>query len=109
MLSLFLNNTEQNITADAEDWTNVYSAIRWIQLIMAVLSILGSGSIIVYATFQNLIRTAEVQPLFLLSVTDLLLGFCWLGRSSALHPGLREPHYLLQPARRPTDRIIGGC
>ncbi|KAG9333382.1 hypothetical protein JZ751_012742 [Albula glossodonta] len=56
----------------------VYVAVRWIQLIMAVLSILGSGSIIVSAAFQNLIRTPEVQPLFLLSITDLLLGLSWL-------------------------------
>ncbi|XP_064209451.1 transmembrane protein 116 isoform X1 [Anguilla rostrata] len=77
MLSLFSNNPEQNTTA-AEDWTSVYTQVRWIQLIMAVLSILGSGSIIVYAAIQNLIRTPEVQPLFLLSVTDLLLSFSWL-------------------------------
>uniref|UniRef100_A0A8K9XSX3 G-protein coupled receptors family 1 profile domain-containing protein n=1 Tax=Oncorhynchus mykiss TaxID=8022 RepID=A0A8K9XSX3_ONCMY len=37
-----------------------------------------SGSIIVYATFQHLIRTPEIQPLFLLSVTDLLLAVSWL-------------------------------
>uniref|UniRef100_A0A4W5JZ04 Transmembrane protein 116 n=1 Tax=Hucho hucho TaxID=62062 RepID=A0A4W5JZ04_9TELE len=71
------NNTEQNTTAP-EDWTVVYFAVRWIQMIMAVLSIVGSGSIIVYATFQHLIRTPEIQPLFLLSVTDLLLAVSWL-------------------------------
>ncbi|XP_041708963.2 transmembrane protein 116 [Coregonus clupeaformis] len=71
------NNTEQNTTTP-EDWTVVYFAVRWIQLIMAVLSIVGSGSIIVYATFQHLIRTPEMQPLFLLSVTDLLLAVSWL-------------------------------
>ncbi|XP_036383576.1 transmembrane protein 116 [Megalops cyprinoides] len=78
MQAMLSNNTEQNTTSPYEDWTNVYSAVRWIQLIMAVLSILGSGSIIVYATFQNLIRTSEVRPLFFLSVTDLLLGLSWL-------------------------------
>lgn len=71
------NNTEQNTTTP-EDWTVVYFAVRWIQMIMAVLSIVGSGSIIVYATFQHLIRTPEIQPLFLLSVTDLLLAVSWL-------------------------------
>ncbi|KAJ8415482.1 hypothetical protein AAFF_G00424620 [Aldrovandia affinis] len=78
MLSSLSNNTQHNTTAPSEDWTNVYFVVRWIQLIMAVLSILGSGSIIVYATFQNLVRTSEVKPLFLLSVTDLLLGLSWL-------------------------------
>uniref|UniRef100_A0A4W5KZB1 Transmembrane protein 116 n=1 Tax=Hucho hucho TaxID=62062 RepID=A0A4W5KZB1_9TELE len=71
------NNTEQNTTTP-EDWTVVYFAVRWIQMIMAVLSIVGSGSIIVYATFQHLIRTPEIQPLFLLSVTDLMLAVSWL-------------------------------
>ncbi|XP_024265319.1 transmembrane protein 116 isoform X6 [Oncorhynchus tshawytscha] len=83
------NNTEQNTTTP-EDWTVVYFAVRWIQMTMAVLSIVGSGSIIVYATFQHLIRTPEtpkqwpippplqIQPLFLLSVTDLLLAVSWL-------------------------------
>ncbi|XP_038838332.1 transmembrane protein 116-like isoform X1 [Salvelinus namaycush] len=42
------------------------------------LFIVGSGSILVYATFQHLIRTPEIQPLFLLSVTDLLLAVSWL-------------------------------
>nr|XP_046193157.1 transmembrane protein 116-like isoform X3 [Oncorhynchus gorbuscha] len=71
------NNTEQNTTTP-EDWTVVYFAVRWIQMTMAVLSIVGSGSIIVYATFQHLIRTPEIQPLFLLSVTDMLLAVSWL-------------------------------
>uniref|UniRef100_A0A671Y5S9 Transmembrane protein 116 n=1 Tax=Sparus aurata TaxID=8175 RepID=A0A671Y5S9_SPAAU len=45
---------------------------------MAVLSILGSGSIIVCVMLQRLSRTPELQPLFLLSVSDLLLALCWL-------------------------------
>ncbi|KAJ8286215.1 hypothetical protein GJAV_G00035900 [Gymnothorax javanicus] len=77
MLSLFMNDTVQNISAP-EDWTSVYDAVRWIQLTMAILSIIGSGSIIVYVAFHNLIRTPEVQPLFLLSLTDLLLSLSWL-------------------------------
>ncbi|KAL4593511.1 transmembrane protein 116 isoform X1 [Arapaima gigas] len=66
------------MTFPFEDWTNVYVAVRWIQLIVAILSTLGSGSIIFYAAFQNLIRTYEVRPLFFLSVTDLLLSVSWL-------------------------------
>ncbi|XP_018608539.1 transmembrane protein 116 isoform X2 [Scleropages formosus] len=72
-------DNEQNITSlPLEDWTNVYEAVRWIQQIVAILSILGSGSIIFYAAFQNLIRTSEVRPLFFLSVTDMLLSLSWL-------------------------------
>uniref|UniRef100_A0A3P8TNY6 Transmembrane protein 116 n=1 Tax=Amphiprion percula TaxID=161767 RepID=A0A3P8TNY6_AMPPE len=38
----------------------------------------GSGSIIVCVMLQRLSRTPELQPLFLLSVSDLLLAVCWL-------------------------------
>ncbi|KAI1881943.1 hypothetical protein AGOR_G00244900 [Albula goreensis] len=54
------------------------SNVLWIQLFMAVLSIVGSGSIIVFAIFQNLRRTAEERALFILSVADLMLCFTWL-------------------------------
>ncbi|XP_070822089.1 transmembrane protein 116 [Chaetodon trifascialis] len=74
---VFTNNTERNTTG-AQDWTEVYEAVRWIQLVMAVLSVLGSGSIIVCLTLQRLSRRPELQPLFLLSVSDLLLALCWL-------------------------------
>ncbi|XP_045901452.1 transmembrane protein 116-like [Micropterus dolomieu] len=74
---VFTNSTEKNTTR-AQDWTEVYEAVRWIQLVMAVLSILGSGSIIVCVMLQRLSRTPELQPLFLLSVSDLLLALCWL-------------------------------
>ncbi|KAK6483422.1 transmembrane protein 116-like [Huso huso] len=67
-----------NLTGLEHDWTGVYDAVRWIQFIMAILSILGSGSIITYAAFQNLIKTPEIRPLFYLSFTDLLLGVSWL-------------------------------
>uniref|UniRef100_A0A672F312 Si:ch211-157p22.10 n=1 Tax=Salarias fasciatus TaxID=181472 RepID=A0A672F312_SALFA len=45
---------------------------------VCVYSILGSGSIIYCLMLQRLSRTPELQPLFLLSVSDLLLAFCWL-------------------------------
>ncbi|KAL7394338.1 hypothetical protein ABVT39_024436 [Epinephelus coioides] len=74
---IFNNSTEKNTTG-AKDWTEVYEAVRWIQLVMALLSVLGSGSIIVCLMLQRLSRTPELQPLFLLSVSDLLLALCWL-------------------------------
>uniref|UniRef100_A0A4W4H8Z0 G protein-coupled receptor GPR1/2/3 C-terminal domain-containing protein n=1 Tax=Electrophorus electricus TaxID=8005 RepID=A0A4W4H8Z0_ELEEL len=74
----FLNNSQLNTTGPPENLTSVYSTVWWIQIIMAVLSIIGSGSIIFYAVFQRLVRTSEVQPLFLLSLTDLLLAVSWL-------------------------------
>ncbi|XP_068426593.1 transmembrane protein 116 isoform X2 [Clinocottus analis] len=58
----------------AED-EEVYEAVRWIQLVMAVLSALGSGSIIVCVMSLRLRPSPE---LFLLSVSDLLLALCWL-------------------------------
>lgn len=73
----FSNSTEQNTTV-SEDWTVVYAAVRWIQLVMAVLSFLGAGSIIFCVSSKNLFGTPEIQPLFILSLTDLLLAFSWL-------------------------------
>ncbi|KAB5528400.1 hypothetical protein PHYPO_G00139790 [Pangasianodon hypophthalmus] len=78
-MDMFLSNSSQvNTTLPAEDWTSVYSAVRWIQMSMALLSILGSGSIIFYTVLQKHVKTSEVQPLFLLSLTDLLLAVSWL-------------------------------
>ncbi|XP_037639883.1 transmembrane protein 116 [Sebastes umbrosus] len=74
---VFTNSSERNTTG-ATDWTQVYEAVMWIQLVMALLSVLGSGSIIVCVMLQRLSRTPELQPLFLLSVSDLLLALCWL-------------------------------
>ncbi|XP_044214936.1 transmembrane protein 116 [Thunnus albacares] len=74
---IFTNSSETNTTR-AQDWTEVYEVVRWIQLLMALLSTLGSGSIIACVMSQRLSRKPELQPLFLLSVSDLLLALCWL-------------------------------
>ncbi|XP_054028978.1 transmembrane protein 116 [Dryobates pubescens] len=60
------------------DWQEVYSALQWIQFTMAMLSVVGSSSIIAYAVFQNTVRSPEVRPLFYLSLSDLFVGMCWL-------------------------------
>ncbi|XP_017260202.1 transmembrane protein 116 [Kryptolebias marmoratus] len=62
----------------AHDWTGVYKAVSWIQLIMAALSVVGSSSIIVCLLLQRLSQKPELQPLFQLSVADLLLAVCWV-------------------------------
>ncbi|KAM7145223.1 transmembrane protein 116 isoform 2-T2 [Macrochelys suwanniensis] len=67
-----------NVSRLDGDWQEVYSAIQWIQFVMATLSVIGSSSIIAYAVFQNVVRSPEVRPLFYLSLSDLLLGMCWL-------------------------------
>ncbi|KAI5613297.1 transmembrane protein 116, partial [Silurus asotus] len=69
----------------------VYSAVRWIQMSMALLSILGSGSIIFYTVLQKHVRRSEVQPLFLLSLTDLLLAVSWLS-GALLYSNSCESH-----------------
>ncbi|XP_061574113.1 transmembrane protein 116 [Cololabis saira] len=75
--SSFSNSSERNETG-ALDWTQVYEAVSWIQLVMGVLSIVGSGSIIVCLLLQRrCCRKPELQPLFLLSVSDLLLSVSW--------------------------------
>ncbi|XP_037532610.1 transmembrane protein 116 [Nematolebias whitei] len=45
---------------------------------MALLSILGSSSIIVCLVTQRLSQRPELQPLLLLSGADLLLASCWV-------------------------------
>ncbi|KAG7218219.1 hypothetical protein INR49_007992 [Caranx melampygus] len=77
MMEIFTNSSETNMTG-AQDLTEVYEVVRWIQLLMALLSILGSASIIICVMSQGLNRMPELQPLFLLSVSDLLLALCWL-------------------------------
>ncbi|XP_052547075.1 transmembrane protein 116 isoform X1 [Tympanuchus pallidicinctus] len=59
-------------------WQEVYSALQWIHFTMAMLSVIGSSSIITYAIFQNVVRSPEVRPLFYLSLSDLFLGMCWI-------------------------------
>ncbi|PWA20712.1 hypothetical protein CCH79_00019790 [Gambusia affinis] len=82
-LTLSLPRSPEVNTTAAVDWTQVYEAVRWIQLAMASFSILGSGSII-SLIIPRLGQTPEVspfvrlQPLFQLSVADLLLAACWL-------------------------------
>ncbi|KAM4736452.1 transmembrane protein 116 [Anableps anableps] len=76
-VTLSLPHSPEANTTGAVDWTQVYEAVRWIQLIMALFSIAGSGSIICLI-IPRLSRTPELQPLFQLSVADLLLATCWL-------------------------------
>ncbi|KAK1895222.1 Transmembrane protein 116 [Dissostichus eleginoides] len=54
----FSNSSVENTTA-APDWTQAYEAVRWIQLTMALLSVLGSGSILVSVMLQRLSRRTE--------------------------------------------------
>ncbi|XP_047554304.1 transmembrane protein 116 isoform X5 [Lutra lutra] len=61
-----------------DNWDLVFSAIQWIQFVMATLSVIGSSSLIAYAVFQNIQKSPEIRPLFYLSFSDLLLGICWL-------------------------------
>ncbi|XP_078277678.1 transmembrane protein 116 [Rhinoraja longicauda] len=60
------------------NWTEFFTALRWIEFSMVILSIVGSGSIIGYTALQRLVGHPEIRPLFYLSLNDLLLGFCWL-------------------------------
>ncbi|XP_051017533.1 transmembrane protein 116 [Acomys russatus] len=59
-------------------WDPFFPAIQWIQFAVATLSVIGSSSIITYAVFQNPPKSAEIKPLLYLSLSDLLLGICWL-------------------------------
>ncbi|XP_040842818.1 transmembrane protein 116 isoform X2 [Ochotona curzoniae] len=48
---------------------------------MATLSVIGSSSLIAYSVFQNIQKSPEKRSLFYLSVSDLLLGICWLAEA----------------------------
>ncbi|XP_057603015.1 transmembrane protein 116 isoform X3 [Hippopotamus amphibius kiboko] len=61
-----------------DNWNLFFSAIQWIQFVMATLSVIGSSSLIAYAVFQNIQESPKVRPLFYLSFSDLLLGIYWL-------------------------------
>lgn len=73
-----VTNSSVRNTTWAQDWTQVYDAVRWIQLVMATLSIFGSGFIIRCVVSQRLSITPELYPLLWLSLSDLLLSLCWL-------------------------------
>lgn len=64
-----------------DSWDLVFSAIQWIQFVMATLSVIGSSSLIAYSVFQNIQKSPEKRSLFYLSVSDLLLGICWLAEA----------------------------
>ncbi|CAL8248816.1 unnamed protein product [Lota lota] len=85
MDAIFSNSTPQN-TSNAENLTDVYEAVRWIQLSMAILSIIGPGSILVFAASQKLFQSQEVHPLLLLSGSDLLLAISWLVGAALFTP-----------------------
>ncbi|KAM9056084.1 transmembrane protein 116 isoform 4-T7 [Megaptera novaeangliae] len=61
-----------------DNWNLLFSAIQWIQFVMATLSVIGSSSLIAYAVFQNIQKSPEIRPLVYLSFSDLLLGIYWL-------------------------------
>ncbi|XP_014935746.1 transmembrane protein 116 isoform X2 [Acinonyx jubatus] len=61
-----------------DSWDLIFSAIQWIQFVMATLSVIGSSSLIASAVFQNIQKSPEIRPLFYMSFSDLLLGICRL-------------------------------
>lgn len=52
--------------------------IATIYIITSLLSMLGAGSVIVFAVIKKIVRSAEVRPLFHLAVADFLLSVNWL-------------------------------
>ncbi|CAL8249423.1 unnamed protein product [Boreogadus saida] len=110
---MFSNCTPQN-TSNAENLTDVYEAVRWIQLSMAVLSIVGSGSILVFSASQKLFQSQEVRPLLLLSAADLLLAVSWLV-GAALYTPDPETHpacchlHTVEQTHAVADRCTGSA
>ncbi|XP_053555728.1 transmembrane protein 116 [Bombina bombina] len=85
-MDFLMNNMDNIVISDVmwinqtveDEWRWIYIKVKWIQFATAILSIIGSVAIIGYAVFQNAVRSPEVRPLFYLSMSDLLLGLCWL-------------------------------
>ncbi|XP_008321224.1 transmembrane protein 116 [Cynoglossus semilaevis] len=71
------NSSKKNMT-ETLDWNKVKEGVRYLQLLLALLSVVGSGLIISFVMSQRLGRKPEMQPLLLLCVSDFLLAFCWL-------------------------------
>ncbi|XP_061838646.1 transmembrane protein 116-like isoform X2 [Nerophis lumbriciformis] len=68
----------QNSTGP-HDWTQIQQLVQWAQMLMALLSALGSASIIACMASQRPDgSTAERQAPLLLAASDLLLALCWL-------------------------------
>ncbi|KAK7944513.1 hypothetical protein WMY93_000241 [Mugilogobius chulae] len=65
-------------TSAAQDWTQVFVAVRWIQIVVSSVSVLGSSSIIVCVMSQRLRTAPELFPLLWLSLSDLFLSLFWL-------------------------------
>ncbi|XP_061531332.1 transmembrane protein 116 isoform X2 [Phycodurus eques] len=69
----------QHNASGTHDWTRVGSALPWIHVIAALVSALGSASVITRVTSQRVGgATSEVRALFLLAASDLLLALCGL-------------------------------
>ncbi|KAL9981970.1 hypothetical protein ACROYT_G010744 [Oculina patagonica] len=61
-------------TVDDEEMKKL---IAIIYIVTSVLSILGAGSVIIFAIVKRIVRSPEVHPLFHLALADLLLCSLW--------------------------------
>ncbi|XP_077383823.1 transmembrane protein 116 [Festucalex cinctus] len=66
-------------TSATSEWTQVASALPWIHVATALISALGSASVLTCVTSQRLGgATSELRAIFLLALSDLLLALCGL-------------------------------
>ncbi|XP_077432704.1 transmembrane protein 116 isoform X2 [Vanacampus margaritifer] len=66
-------------TTGRHEWTQVLSALPWIHVVTALISALGSASVLTCVTSQRLGgATSELRAIFLLALSDLLLALCGL-------------------------------
>ncbi|XP_061633315.1 transmembrane protein 116 isoform X5 [Phyllopteryx taeniolatus] len=92
----------QQNASGTQDWTRVGSALPWIHVITALVSALGSASVITRVMSQRVGgATSEVRALFLLAASDLLLALCGLlgGAMLVRHAGALA-WYRLHAARQ---------
>lgn len=71
------------------------TVIAVIYILTSSLSIVGAGSILIYAFSKRIVRSPEVHPLFHLALADLILASLWLsGACTWFHNKYQDCFYL---------------
>lgn len=67
------------------------TVIAVIYILTSSLSIVGAGSILIYAFSKRIVRSPEVHPLFHLALADLILASLWLsGACTWFHNNIKS-------------------
>ncbi|KAJ7387067.1 hypothetical protein OS493_004031 [Desmophyllum pertusum] len=84
-MSNFTTSSPINVSGDNAIYYCLYNVdnmkmkkvIAIIYIVTSTLSILGAGSVIIYAMVKRIVRSPEVHPLFHLALADFILASLW--------------------------------